>query len=231
MYYFVGDTHGKFKELNRTISSLSDKDSVVICGDFGYWRKELFGYGEGWLHDDIVNKNGVSIYFCDGNHEDHIELSKLVNRNGNKHPIRVNEYLYYCPRGSELITRTGTRILFVGGASSTDKMYRTAYRDWFPEEKITEEDIKHLNAGKEYDIVVSHTCPKMCLETMNNFVQVPYDFYDQSTYILQDVFEMYHPKLWVYGHWHIDVSYRMFGCRFVALNEFKIGSTSFILDI
>ena len=57
MIYFCGDTHGDFRELNELLKETTKNDIIIICGDFGYWRKSKFKVGLGWFHDDIVNEN------------------------------------------------------------------------------------------------------------------------------------------------------------------------------
>lgn len=213
----MGDTHADFGELNNLLETTTKKDSIIICGDFGYWRKSKFKYGLGWFHDEIINRNMTKIYWCDGNHEDHVELEFVVKEHGFFSPIEIRKNLFYCPRGSSH-TIEGKKILFIGGAMSTDKAVRTAYFDWFPQETISNIDLKKIKKDS-YDIVVSHTCPKMCTGHMASLIGLPFtDRPDCSCDALQWVFEEIKPKYWFFGHWHVSSVFEMNGCIFHAMN-------------
>lgn len=219
MIYFMGDTHGDFRELNKLLETTTEKDYILICGDFGYWRKSKFKMGLGWFHDDIVNTNNTKIYWCDGNHEDHVELDYLIKEHGFEKPIEIKKNIFYCPRGSSLVLPNGERVLFMGGAMSTDKAVRMAYFDWFPQELISNSDIRRIDDSKTYDIVVSHTCPKMCCSRMAFEIGLAYtDRPDSSCDALQYIFEEYSPKKWFFGHWHVGRNFEQDGCQFTALN-------------
>ena len=219
MIYFMGDTHGDFRELNKLFETTTEKDYILVCGDFGYWRKSKFKMGLGWFHDDIINTNNTKIYWCDGNHEDHVELDYLIKECGFDKPIEIKKNIFYCPRGSSFVLPNGERVLFMGGAMSTDKAQRMAYFDWFPQELISNSDLRRIDDTKTYDIVVSHTCPKMCCSRMAFEIGMAYtDRQDSSCDALQYIFEEYKPKKWFFGHWHVGRSFEQEGCQFTALN-------------
>ena len=219
MIYFMGDTHGDFRELNKLLETTTNKDYILICGDFGYWRKSKFKMGLGWFHDDIINTNNTKIYWCDGNHEDHVELDYLVKEHGFENPIEIKKNIFYCPRGSSLTLPNEENVLFMGGAMSTDKEVLMSYFDWFTQEVLSNSDIRRIPENKHYDIVVSHTCPKMCCSRMAFEIGLAYtDRPDGSCDALQYIFEEYKPKKWFFGHWHVGRSFEQEGCQFTALN-------------
>lgn len=215
----MGDTHGDFRELNKLLEATTEKDYILICGDFGYWRKSKFKMGLGWFHDDIINSNNTKIYWCDGNHEDHVELDYLVKERGFSKPIEIKKNLFYCPRGSSLVLPNGERVLFMGGAMSTDKAVRMAYFDWFPQEVISNSDVLRIREDMKYDIVVSHTCPNVCCPRMAFEIGVAYtDRPDGSCVALQAILEDYKPTKWFFGHWHVHRIFKVQECTFTALN-------------
>lgn len=214
MTYIFGDTHGKFKELNSILKHTSDKDVIIICGDFGFWKKTE----NLWYHDDIQNENHTKIFWCDGNHENHFEIKKLIKDKDVHAPISINDWLYYCPRGSELTLQDGRKVLFFGGASSIDKEQRKYYIDWFPEENITTSDLNNI-ITKKYDIVVSHTCPTICYSRMCFNIGVNRNTnFDKNCECLQYIFEIIHPKEWYFGHWHTYDRFSINDCNFTSLN-------------
>lgn len=179
--YVVGDVHGQFNDLNVFINK-KKPDIVLQCGDFGYWPK--------FDHETIKNPR-TKIYFCDGNHEDHDALGGLVEN-------EVFPNVYYMKRGSVLTLPDNRNVLFIGGALSIDKEYRTPHYDWFEQEVISEKDISSL-PDINIDIVISHTAP---LKFVLFDYHYDYKFYDVSRDLLDVVFDKYKPKLWYFGHMH-----------------------------
>lgn len=178
----TGDVHAEFGELNTLINK-KNPDLVICCGDFGFWPKQI--------PMNIKNPN-TKILFCDGNHEDHWELKKL-----NNNEIKPN--VFYMPRGSTYTLPDGRNILFMGGADSIDKGQRTFGHNWFPEEIINQKDFYSL-PDKKIDIFITHTCPKELLNIM-----IKHDsrkLNDPSNEALSQLWKIYKPNQWFFGHWH-----------------------------
>ena len=175
--------------------------------------------GRGMFHEDIVS-NDTKIYFCDGNHEDHSQLHELVKLYGWANPIRVADDIFYCPRGSSLVLEDGRKVLFFGGAKSTDREMRLAYFDWFPEEMISSADFARITEEDRYDIVISHTCPSMLVNRMLFNIGASTTFYnrDNCCDALQSVYELVKPSQWFFGHWHTHDIMKHENCTFYALN-------------
>ena len=190
----TGDVHARWEGLNTLIETKTP-DIVLCCGDFGYWPG-IEGY------ELSIQNNGVKVHWCDGNHENHHTLAKLHT------PMlrQVASNVFYQQRGSTvtLPDPDERKVLFMGGADSIDKDYRTPGYDWFPEEVITMEDFDRCPDTK-VDIVISHTCPKAFLPG----IKLPLGYYgidkdkNPSMTILDMVLEKYQPSLWYFGHWHM----------------------------
>lgn len=216
-----GDTHADFRELN-TIMAHNEPSVVLVCGDFGYWNKSTWRKGTVGNFVDGIKPGNTKVYWCDGNHEDHNLLQQLRKEHGREKPIEVAHNVFYCPRGSTLELEDGRTVLFMGGAYSIDKAYRTPHVDWFPEEVISEEDMRHLPDTK-VDIVISHTCPSFVAKNLI----LPHHYYgvgkviDQSCSHLDKVFDKYNPSLWYFGHWHIQQNMYVNGAFFQCLNEMQ----------
>lgn len=190
----VGDLHGRFGDLNALISK--ERPSMVIqVGDFGWWPKQFntmykdeHGRIKRWVVE-FKNK-ATDIYWCAGNHEDWDSLDAITDN-------QVRPRVFYMKRGSTLTLPDGRNVLFMGGAHSIDKKYRTPGHDWFPQETITQRDIEEL-PDVHIDMVVSHTAP-------NEFKVADYheDYgHDPSRDALSYVLNKYKPKRWWFGHMH-----------------------------
>ena len=183
----TGDIHGKFNYLNALINKYKHKlDLVLCCGDFGYWPSMCKDHKK-------INTHGVPVLWCDGNHEDHWSLRALKD-------TEISENVFYMPRGATYKLEDGRTILFMGGAFSIDWQTRLVGRDWFPaEEVITQTDMMDLPDVK-VDIIVSHTCPSELYGEM-----IPYytgrDL-EPSNHALSELWKIYKPDLWFFGHWH-----------------------------
>ena len=219
MNYFCGDTHGEFFFLNQRLKEARKNDCFFICGDFGYWDRSTFREGTGFYHDKIKNPNGVKIYFCDGNHEQHEWLKDLERERGWEHPIEIMENLFFCPRGSSIQLSDGRNVLFAGGADSIDKQWRDAGVNWFPQETMKYSDYARIDFTKTYDIVVSHTCPLNCMVWMKEVYRgVSQKSFDLTSDLLQSIFDRVRPKKWFFGHWHRYDVREIDNCVFTVLN-------------
>lgn len=193
-----GDIHGNYGKLNQLINR-HKPEKVLCCGDFGYfpkWHGHTYvnNYGRIKTIDQYcINTNGIPVYWCDGNHEDHHALQELAK----KDPPCFMENVYYMKRGSVLKLDDGRNVLFMGGALSIDRAWRVLNESYWKEEVLTEEDLKSL-PDTNIDIVISHTAPTDFKFRTPLGKEIP----DTSRDILQYVFEKYHPKLWYFGHFH-----------------------------
>ena len=214
MNLVFGDLHGSFARFNQIINPMRKKISRIFqCGDFGYWPKfhnttYITSDGRRKKYDNYGIKNkGIEIYFCDGNHEDHESLSQLESN-------EIMPKVFYMKRGSTFTLEDGRVILFIGGAYSIDKRYRTPGIDWFDTETISQRDIENL-PNVDIDIVISHTCPKEFFKHVFEFEKQ----YDSSMEALSYVLEKYKPKFWYFGHFHKFKRGKVGGCTFTALAD------------
>ena len=197
----VGDVHGSWGALNNLINS--KKPNIILqCGDFGFWPS-LHPIGP----KDIKNKD-CKIFWCDGNHEDHWALGKLKNN-------EVAPNVFYMKRGSTLTLPDGRTVLFMGGAESVDRKWRTIGFDWFPDEIIKPRELDFL-PDTTVDIVISHTCPLSF--DMDSFVITKDKLIDPSRHALSYVLHCYKPKLWYFGHFHKWGKGKFEGCEWTALS-------------
>ena len=202
MIFITGDTHGDIdykKLLLLKKKNLSYDDYLIICGDAGIcWSPQILEY-----HLSLYRDIGCTILFIDGNHENFEMLNSfpLVEfHNALMH--QIDKHIFHILRG-EILVLENISFLCVGGAVSIDKMYRTPYVSWWPEEEITYRDINNALSNLEktnnkVDFVLTH-----CVDT--HTVIKAFGFRrdictDQLTFI-DKVVEYKH---WYFGHYHFD---------------------------
>lgn len=209
-----GDLHGEFRFLNILLNKEREVKRVFQCGDFGWWPRwhgksyiDLTGRRRKYDQYCLKNKE-VPVYWCDGNHEDH-ECIKTIQ------DYKQMENVFYQKRGSTFTLEDGRVILFIGGAFSVDKLYRTLGYDWFEEEMITQRDIYELPEIK-VDIIISHTAPVQFEFEYKSMMSL--HFKDPCRDALSSVFEKYKPSLWYFGHFHTYKTGFYDGCKWTALS-------------
>ena len=209
---FVGDVHGNWNSL-REIIETNNPEIIIQCGDFGFFPHFI---------DFFEGNSTTKVYWCDGNHENHEQLNEMVNFYGRK-PIELSENCFYMPRGSTLKLDDGRNVLFMGGALSIDKCYRTEGRDYFRSETISDRDLIDLTDDLIVDIVVSHTAPNkfkipMRGQTNYNSIDRYHPLYDPSRDALDYILLKYHPAMWVFGHFHHFARGTDLGCSWFMLD-------------
>lgn len=237
----LGDIHNVWRETNFLIAKY-EPEIILQVGDFGWWPKwhKTTHISHGTCRIDSMtgikksvpfNQYGIrtgdtKVYWCPGNHEDWEDLNNRTDTI-NPNPIELYKNVFYMPRCSTLILPDGRTILFIGGAASTDKEWRRYRYDWYPEETITQADIYNLPSEIDIDIVVSHTSPNYFKQELNNNLndwrlKDPYwieKFKDPSCAALDTVWEIYKPKLWFFGHYHLNKHGQYRDTKWFALNK------------
>ena len=202
MIYITGDTHGDidFVKLYRLREkNLSYNDYLIICGDCGIcWSNEYFKH---FLR--LYNRIKCTILFIDGNHENFEMLNNmpLVEFHGAL-MHQIDKHIFHILRG-EILTLEGKTFLCIGGGNSIDKMYRTPYLSWWPEEEITYHDVDNAiaNLGKvnnKVDYVLTHCCDSATVVKAFGFRR------DSSTDQLMFIDKVVNYKHWYFGHYHFD---------------------------
>lgn len=199
----VGDVHNEFGRLNELINR-RNADLIIACGDFGFWPAVP------WAEplSNIKLQKTKKLLWCDGNHENHWAL-----RDRTTDELAPN--IIYMPRGSTYKLEDGRTIMFMGGAHSIDKQFRKLGIDWFPEETIRQSDFQNLPNIK-IDIFITHTCPVELLNDMLKFDKRKHT--DPSNHALSELWRIYKPSLWFFGHWHRHSTGLMMGTRWYSLS-------------
>lgn len=218
-WYLTGDTHQKdlLSRLHQLktmpeVGVLPQNIGIIILGDAGLnfyldSREQKF--------KKKINHLGYQIYCVYGNHEErpeNISTMKLVWDKEVKGEVYVEEKYpnikYFKMFGEYQISRYN--IAVIGGAYSVDKEFRQLMNwQWFPDEQLTEReiiDVFSLMTGKDYDLVLTHTCPydwrpiDLFLQTVD---QSKVDSTMERTLnFLKDYIRKW--DKWACGHYHDD---------------------------
>jgi predicted phosphodiesterase len=193
MFTAIGDAHGQY---DRYVKMARKRDCTLQIGDLG------FKYG------CLENLDSASHKIVAGNHDNY---DKIV------------EYPHYlgdwgtCSLG-------GVDFFFLRGAYSIDRDQRTIGIDWWSQEEISIEAF--MEARKSYrelrpKIVVTHTCPESIAPAFLQPHKSHRVHITRTGWMLDELFNIHQPDLWVFGHFHISRNITEGRTRFVCLNELE----------
>lgn len=207
MLTFVGDVHGWYAVFERLHTRHHLTTPVIQVGDLGFTRK---------IRTDWPKGLGFDTYAIAGNHENHRWLEQFTE------VTEVAERLFFVPRGT-VMELEGHRIGFMGGAESVDVAYRTPGVDWWPGERITEEEQQRLfNLQHPLDLLVTHSPPSEVIPLVVGLIDrkswgLPADWQDISSQRIQQLWEHHNRIPLVCGHLH---SGKQVGtCRVLGIDE------------
>ena len=181
-----------------------------IHGDFPAIRKitetcklsvQVGDYGIGFGKDpSFIDENQR---FIRGNHDDY---------------EKCKAYLAFIDDGTVYPTKYGP-MMFIGGAWSIDKPWRTPGVDWWHTEEVTQEKAyKLLEQYKALKpaIMVTHDMPRDITMSVFGLTQER-AFKNLTNMMLNDMWHEHKPKAWIHGHWHNDYQTAIEGCQFIGL--------------
>ena len=208
MIFITGDTHipldisklnsDKFPQQKE----LTKNDYVIICGDFGgiWYGNEKDNYWLNWL-----DKKNFTTLFIDGNHENFAALSQYEECSWNGGKVQfIRPSVIHLMRGY-VFDLEGMKIFAMGGARSSDRMFRTIGKSWWPQEMPNAEEIRRARQNlaindNQVDIMITHDAPQS-IARMIDFAKSEDDelmpFFDE----LRNTVGYRH---WYFGHFHED---------------------------
>ena len=206
----IGDIHGDLGHLLTVLRTFRhrDIDTIIQLGDLGLvWRHA------GWLRNlSKLNRTLVrldqTLYWLDGNHEDHPRLAKWpVSPDG----IRwIRNSIGHLPRGFRTTLSSGKSLAVLGGANSIDANYRVQGISWWPEESITDADLERLG-NQPADILLGHDAPLQVrsLDSQLNpmaWTEHEVRYANAGRAMFHRAFLQVKPALSVSGHYHCHVN-------------------------
>lgn len=209
--------------------------TILHLGDFGIWPGPS---GKTFLQsvDRACERAGVEqILLTPGNHEDWGRLTQMWSlpkyrdpETGDPLPLPLSDHVAVLPRGYvfELQIDTGDpaagtrRFLSLGGAKSVDRDQRSEGKDWWPEERFTQEDIDRAvrngsRVHSQVDVLLTHESPERpymvpAVETIihgdaGEYTWPPEPLADAAIDRgrLSTVVEAVRPRLVAHGHMHV----------------------------
>lgn len=212
-WVITGDTHGDMSRFTDYEYPRDGTTAIIILGDAGvnYYMNDRDKSAKKKL-----NNSGYIFYLVRGNHEarpedcKEIEWSYDNNVNGIVGIDIEFPAIHYLRDGTEYNIDNHS-VLVIGGAYSVDKLYRIAKGypyQWFENEQLSDEEktqILERIKGKEYDFVLTHTCPRTWEPTDLFLPSINQSTVDKSTEDwLDEVKVSIKYKVWLFGHFHAD---------------------------
>lgn len=228
MIFITGDTHGDFTRFSSQNfpeqQTMTKKDYVIVCGDFGgIWNgsKEE----EYWL--DWLDEKPFTTLFVTGNHENYDLLKTYPFQYWNGGKVqRIRPSILHLTRG-QIFEISGRTFFTMGGASSHDisdgildpndpnfkkkkrqldannALYRINHRTWWEEElplpSEYEEAERNLEQhGRTVDFMVSHCCPSSILDLISEGAFA----HDTLTDYFESLKNNCQFHYWFFGHYH-----------------------------
>jgi hypothetical protein len=208
-FRIIGDVHGKY---DKYAHKAAEAEYSFQVGDMGFDYRYLTRIVDSDRHKIIGgNHDNYTKYLCVCNPVDDFKKGPgkedcplcggkgYVYGDQSKHFL--GDYGTYTPPGFQ-------PIFYVRGAWSIDFKYRTPEISWWEDEEIPYAQMtKALAAYTEIkpDFVVTHTAPFSIVPSIpferifGNEIHKP-----RTETLLDEMYDTHQPKVWVFGHWHVD---------------------------
>ena len=218
MIYICGDTHGDidFAKLKKYFSRIKTtrNDYLIILGDAAIvWSIEE-------NYSKMYEELGLTILYIDGNHEnfDLINTYPVVEYLGAK-CHKISDYVYHILRG-EILNINGITFFCMGGASSTDREYRTEHISWWVDENIKYSEIENALSNLEkvnykVNYFLSHAGPSSIVRRMFLYPS------DGNTDILEELAKKVDFDHYYFGHYHEDKTYYKYRCLYWSIAKIE----------
>ena len=224
--FITGDTHGDINwgKLNTRSfpeqKELTKEDYLIIAGDFGaVWTGDK---SDRYFIKSYEQRNFTTL-FVDGNHENHdaIDAYPVTEWNGGKVHM-ISDTVIHLMRG-QVYEIAGRTFFTMGGAQSTDKMYRKEGVSWWARELPSDEEyddaIKNLSrCGFKVDYIITHSAPEDY--AYDHDIDVARNL-NKLTKFLSSLITEHDIKYkdWYFGHYHRDRDYGKLHCVYRRIIE------------
>lgn len=199
----LGDVHAQPQDITKQLTISKNMgykpEAILQLGDIGIWK-------------DVIKKFprlDIPLYYILGNHEDfHAELI-----------MQGLPECYIHLKPDKVTNICGLKTVGIGKSNYIDTLNTPAGST------IRYEDIKScMKIRSKIDMIATHDCPSD-IGMRSNFFG-PWE--NVGSELLEELFLEIKPKLWLFGHHHIDFTVLNNGCHFIG---FKVSNDGFgILD-
>jgi Icc-related predicted phosphoesterase len=220
---FCGDWHANDSVVSQ-IAMLGEKGFKLIihCGDLGIWHTSAYlALGDLGLSEYIIGiekelaDSDMNMITLLGNHESYSYLDELWVAAGDpakKNPLQITPHLCVLPRVHRF-ELNGIRFLALGGANSIDRWYRTEGISWWPQEQISDSDVRRAVEGGFADVMITHDSPRppYCSPGVERILTNPSHWSSEALHYanfssmqVDRAVARVRPRLILHGHYHVS---------------------------
>lgn len=196
---YVGDIHGDYVAHLRAVR---DTEASVQVGDWG------FGFGtrgDADFVDMLLDDEPGNHRMIRGNHDDLNEALKSKHFIKDGTVEQIGDY----------------KVMYVGGALSIDRMWRTEGLDYWSNEELSQSELGemiNIYAKEKPDVMVCHECPESIPYFIKPDEYNPNQWPSRTRWAFEHMHTFHAPKLWIFGHWHAKLDLTHQGTRFILLH-------------
>lgn len=132
----------------------------------------------------------------------------------------------------QLLLLNDDLFMCIGGGTSIDRCFRAIERSYWADENISfpkyNELEKDIIKNKGLHGILSH-CGPLPPKCSNNRLDYWYlqdadlrNDLQEEQLIINKIFDIYQPKFWFFGHYHVDESFDFKNCKCICLNELSM---------
>lgn len=227
-FFITGDTHGDidWHKINTKNfpeqKELTKDDYLIITGDFGgVW---FLDKTDAYIQKNYGQRNFTTL-FIDGNHENHAALDAMPVEEWHGGKIhKVTDSIFHLMRGQVYVIG-GKTFFTLGGAESSDKLYRKADVSWWARELPSIEEyneaFKNLaKHGYKVDYILTHCAPEETVTALGMpFMSIRK--LNDLTSMLDTIAQTTSFKAWYFGHYHDDVDFGKYHLMYQKIVELK----------
>jgi Icc-related predicted phosphoesterase len=199
MTVFIGDVHGHFTRYEKLIKQYPNSIQV---GDMGVGFVSPYG-----------------IPFANPPYDKMVETNARFIRGNHDNPSVCRKHTQCIADG-----HVENGVMFIGGAFSIDKDFRTLNEDYWEEEELSYMELDGMvEAYKNIKprVMVTHDCPEVVSEHLfanTGKLNIP----SRTRQAYDVMWEAYKPEIWIFGHWHQSRDVVIMDTRFVCLAELEV---------
>lgn len=194
---FIGDVHGKYKQYHRLIR---DVPASIQLGDMGYGFRRRDGR-----------------FFCNPSFDKMSRGNHRFIRGNHDNPGVCRYQKYWIPDGT-----VENGIMFIGGAFSVDRAWRTQDYDWWQDEELSYVSLwklMDLYQEKKPRMMVTHDCPWFFYNNLHSYKR--FGTASRTAQAFEEMWQIHKPEIWLFGHHHKSFEENIEGTRFKCLAELE----------